>query len=565
MQSRPAIRRGILAALILLTACAAADPNSLAANEAERRSRRGEMAGVAAPFLAGRFAAAQGDTDYAAHEFLRALDADPSSPELRAQAFITALLAGQPDAVRLAAMLPDSQPAVLLLVNADAKAGRWKQAEARLAALPNSGLAVVLQPLLTAWVQAGAGRTNDALATLAAAPNAQRLRGLYTLHGAMIADIGHENAEAARMYRLATQAYGTVDLQLARLVASWQMREGHEDEARQTIASLIDSNPSLALVGPGLLAAAGKRQVRTAADGMAEAYMGLASALRGRERTAFSAILVGLALDLRPDLTSARLLVSELFAGRNKLDLALAALAPVRPDDPLIALVRLREAALTGDLGDTAKALGMLDALARAHPDRPEIPTMQGDLLRTKKRFAEAVTAYDRAIGLLHKPYASADWGLFYNRGIALDRSHQWARAEADFLEALRLQPEQPYVMNYLGYSWTEQGRNLDKARDMIERAVRQRPDDGEILDSLGWVLYRQGDYHRAVQYLERATELSPEDPTINGHLGDAYMAAGRKLEAQFQWRRALTLKPDPEDVPKLEAKLRESGGAVPR
>jgi tetratricopeptide (TPR) repeat protein len=565
MQSRSAIRRGILAALTLLSACAAADPSSLAATDAQRRTSRGEMAGIAAAFLTGRFAAAEGDIDHAASQFLRALGSDPSSSELREQAFMTALLAGRPEAVRLAAMLPDSQPGTLLLANADAKAGRWEQAEARVSALPNAGLAVVLQPLLTAWIQAGEGRTAVALGTLAAAPNAQRLRGLYTLHGAMIADLGRQNAEAARMYRLAAQDYGDADLQLTRQIASWQMREGHAEEARQSIQALTDTNSSLALIGPGLLASAGERQVRNATDGMAEAYMSLAGALRGRERQAFSAVLVQLALDLRPDLTSARLLASELYDGRNKPDLALAALAPVASGDPLLPLVRMRQAALTSELGNTSQALRMLDDLARAHSDRPEIPTLQGDLLRTQKRFAEAVSAYDKAVSLLNKPYSRADWGLFYNRGIALDRAHQWARAEADFIEALRLQPEQPYVMNYLGYSWTEQDRNLARARDMIERAVRQRPDDGEIIDSLGWVLYRQGDYKSAVKYLERASELQPEDPTINGHLGDAYMAAGRKLEAQFQWRRALTLKPDPEEIPKLQAKLRESGDSIPQ
>ena len=130
-------------------------------------------------------------------------------------------------------------------------------------------------------------------------------------------------------------------------------------------------------------------------------------------------------------------------------------------------------------------------------------------------------------------------------------------------MTALNLAPDQPYVLNYLGYSWTEQGRNLARARQMIERAVEQRPSDGAIIDSLGWVMLRQGDYDGAVKSLEHAVELLPEDSTINGHLGDAYWAAGRRQEALFQWRRALNLNPDPEDVPKLQAKLRESEQAL--
>lgn len=560
MQPRPVLRRLVVAALTLLSACAAADPSSLAATGTGHPAAQGEMSGIAAAFLKGRFAAAEGDIDYAATEFLRALSSDPSSPELRQQAFAASLLAGRPEALRLAAMLPDNQPAMFLLADADAKAGRWEQADARFAAMPKAGLAIVLQPLLIAWAQAGEGRTAVALGTLAAAPNAQRLRGLYSFHGAMIADLGHQNAEAARLYRIAMEDFGGTDLQMTRQLASWQMREGHADDARRTVQSLVDSNPEFALIGADLLASVNHRQIRSAADGLAEAYMSVAGALRGRERQAFSGILVQLALDLRPDMASARLLASELYDGSHQPTLALAVLAPVPDSDPLAPIVRMHQAALTAQLGNPAQAQRMLDALAKTHPDRPEIPAMQGDMLRNQKHFTEAAAAYSKAIAMLPKPYTQADWVMFYDRGISFDRSHQWARAEADFLEALTLQPEQPYVMNYLGYSWTEQGRNLDRARSMIERAVRQRPDDGELLDSLGWVLYRQGNYHDAVKYLERATELQPEDPTINAHLGDAYRAIGRKLEAQFQWRRALTLKPDPVDIPKLQAKLRESG-----
>jgi Flp pilus assembly protein TadD len=225
--------------------------------------------------------------------------------------------------------------------------------------------------------------------------------------------------------------------------------------------------------------------------------------------------------------------------------------------------VQLRRAALTEQLGNTDDALRQLDQLARLYPDRPEPLTLKADILRSKRRFADAVTAYDEAVARIPHP-TDANWPLFYDRGIALDRAHQWPRAEADFLHALELSPDQPYVLNYLGYSWTEQGRNLARAKQMIERAVQERPNDGSIVDSLGWVALRQGDVPAAVHQLERAVELDSEDATVNGHLGDAYWAAGRKLEAQFQWRRALNLNPEPDDVPKLEAKLRDgSAGTV--
>ncbi len=150
------------------------------------------------------------------------------------------------------------------------------------------------------------------------------------------------------------------------------------------------------------------------------------------------------------------------------------------------------------------------------------------------------------------------NWVQHYFRGICLERSKQWSKAEADFKKALELQPDQPQVLNYLGYSWVDQGVNLDDGMKMIRRAVEQRPDDGYIVDSLGWAYYRIGNYDEAVKNLERAIELKPEDPTINDHLGDAYWRVGRTLEARFQWAHARDLKAEPEELPKIEAKLKD-------
>ena len=211
-------------------------------------------------------------------------------------------------------------------------------------------------------------------------------------------------------------------------------------------------------------------------------------------------------------------------------------------------------------LARTDEAVALLRAMAAERPHDYQAMVELGDVLRTHDRFKEAVAAYDDAF----QRYGAGqptDWRLYYSRGIALERSRQWPRAESDFRRALELEPQQPMVLNYLGYTWIDQGVHLDRALGMVERAVALSPNDGYIVDSLGWAYFRLGNYDKATENLERAIELVPEDPTINDHLGDAYWRTGRHLEARFQWNRALSFKPEAGEATKIESKLEHGLG----
>ncbi len=545
------IHRAVLLALTLLSACAAADPSS-----GVLPNRGGDPAnGVFGAFLDGQFAMGQADPAEAATWYLRALAADPSNPELTQQAFVACALSGRQEAVQLARRLPDNQAAQLLLGDTEARAGNWAAAEQRFRALPRQGLTQLLQPLLVAWAQAGSGRTDVAITTLRPLIDGQRFRGVYALHAAMMLDLAGNNAEAGHYYTLAQSEFPGLDLRLTQILASWDVRNGHQADAMHLLGQLAQNAPYLAIALPGLIADSQKRVVTRATDGIAEAYLALAGALRQQDAGDFAMLLLRFSLDLRPDFTAARLMAADLLTSQDHPDFALQMLAPVADDDPLGAPVRLQRAALEDRLGHTDEALRELARLSKDYPDSPLPDAQIGDMLRQKNRFADAVAAYDRAIDRLKAP-GHDDWLLFYSRGIAYDRSHQWPKAQADFEHALALAPDQPAVLNYLGYSWADSDKHLSEARQMIDKAVQARPNDGAIVDSLGWVLLREGDTKAAVSTLEHAVELEPQDATINGHLGDAYWAAGRQLEATYQWRRALTLNPEPEDVAKLEAKL---------
>ncbi len=522
----------------------------------------GRVDGGFGAFLAARFAAQHADVGYAASEFMKALAADPTDPQLIQQAFAVNVMAGRPEAARLAAELPDNPVANLLLIDNDVHAARWDAAEQRIRQLPKQGVTQILQPILLAWVQQGAGHPDAALATLRPYTEGQRFRSIYALHAAIIADLAGRTADAARLYKLAQADYQGLNLRLAQILASWYARQGHLADAQRTLDSIASGTDQLTLAVPGLIAGSMARPVARASDGVAEAYLELAAALRQQDANDFAMLLLHLSLDLRPDLTPARMLMADIMESTGHPEAALAILAPVTDQDPLSAVVRLNRAVLAERMGHTDEALHQLDRLEHDYPNSAVPEIQAGDILRDKNRFPEAIIAYDRALALTPGP-AQAVWPLLYARGVAYERSHQWPKAEADFKHALQLAPDQPTVLNYLGYSWADQGTNLAEARKMIDKALQQRPDDGAIIDSLGWVTLRQGDPQAAVKLLERAVELEPEDPTINGHLGDAYWAVGRKLEAMFQWRRALALNPEPEDAARIEARLHETTAAL--
>jgi Flp pilus assembly protein TadD len=205
--------------------------------------------------------------------------------------------------------------------------------------------------------------------------------------------------------------------------------------------------------------------------------------------------------------------------------------------------------------GRIDESITALRGTVAAHPRWIEGYTSLGDMLRRDEQFAEAGKAYDGALALVPHP-ERRHWPLFYQRAITFERSDQWPRAEADFMKALELEPDQPLVLNYLGYSWVEMGENLAEAQAMIEKAVEQRPEDGYIVDSLGWVLFRLGDFDGAVEHLETAVELKPVDPVINDHFGDALWMVGRQTEARFQWKRSLSFEPEADAATRIHRKL---------
>ena len=418
-----------------------------------------------------------------------------------------------------------------------------------------------LRPLLLAWAQQAQGHTDKAMASLQAGLTGH-YAAFYMLHAALIADVAHRDGLATRLYDQLAKAGNQPNVRLAQFLSSWQARSGHLDEARATIRALAVAAPEMAIAVPGLLATIDRPQVADARQGIAEVYVGIAGALRRDDKTSLPAMLLQLGQRLAPELTEARLVAAEMAVADQHYAQVVDVLRQVPPTDPLAPVVQLHLADDEARIGEQADALALLDKLAGSYPDRPEPLVQKGDILSTQKDFTAAAQAYGEAIKRLANP-GKQDWFIYYARGAAEERLHQWPQSEADMQFALTLYPGQPVVLNFLGFSWADQNRNLPQAHEMIQKALDQRPNDGEIVDSLGWVLLRQGAAHDAVRVLEKAAEMMPVDPTITGHLGDAYWETGRHLEAEEQWRRALALGAEPEEAVRIEARLKsaETGG----
>ena len=554
-----------LSACALLGACTPeGDPPVLNSTGAAQVDKMDVGDSGAGNYLAGRHAQKERDFSSASRLLEKALQDSPEDTRLLRRTFLTKLADGDiassaEMAQKIAATEKSAPIAKLVLVVEAIKQGDLTAADAALKTFPNRGFSGFMKPLLQAWVLVGQGRGEDAKTALEPLKKQSGLRVLYELHAALISDVAGLPKVAEGHYKSAGENATRATLRVVQGLGRHLERLGEADKARALYAAYIKENPDSVVLTPAMKRlASGEKPAFLAAnpaEGVSEALFNIASTMT-RQNSAQLALIYGrLSIYLKPDFDLAQMLVAVILESMNRNADAIETYQSVKQTSPLHWAARLRIAGNLEALERDDEAIELLRVLTKEDPTRPGPLVSLGDLLRSDKRFEESIDAYDRAVSLLGD-IEKRHWTILYSRGISLERARQWRRAELDFERALELNPEQPYVLNYLGYSWVDQGINLDRARKMIERAVELRPNDGYIVDSLGWVLYRLGDFKGAVEQLERAVELRSQDPTINDHLGDAYWRAGRQNEARFQWRRALTLKPEEDQIPAIEEKI---------
>jgi len=530
--------------------------------------------GIAGPYLAAEHAARRGDISAAARLYAQALALDPDNTDLIGRTITHQMAAGQieraiPVARRLDAIRPGHHLGALLLAVDALKRGDPAQARALLASGGTDGGPFVGQ-LIDAWAAFAGGDIDAARKMLdeleEAGTGGAAGEIVVAYHLGLQESAAGRDAEALVAFDRATERAGNSTLRLTRIRAGVLARLGQVEDARAAVAerlSRILGDRRLELLERDL--AAGKIPapvVRTGIEGAAESLFGVSGYLSRGDNRQIGLAYAQLAVHLDPGLVEARLLIAGLLQQDEQYDLAITAFEAIPAAAPEALDAEIGRAEAMQQAGRVDEAIAALRNTVAAHPRAIEAHTSLGDMLRRDSRFAEAGKAYDGALALVAHP-ERRHWPLFYQRGISFERSKQWPRAEADFLKALELEPDHPLVLNYLGYSWVEMGENFAEAQAMIEKAVEQRPGDGYIIDSLGWVLYRLGDFDGAVGHLERAVELKPVDPVVNDHLGDALWMVGRRIHARFQWKRSLSFEPEEENAERIRRKLAEGLDAV--
>ena len=508
-------------------------------------------------YLAARFAQRQQDWGAAQHYMNAVVSYDENNSRLTERAFLLSLGAGEYVSARRLGekIVEDPQGAIepaLIFMSSDALArGEFKLAQDYIDRLPEDGFGQYTKPLVTAWALVGQGKRDEAIAHLLA--HSAETDPTFNLHVGMMYDMEGDTENAAKHFTAAMQ--DSLTLHNALLLANFFERTGDTATAHRIYDGLGGLYTRIDAAADGKTAAKDGLRTRRAADGAAVAMYELATMLFERRSYDSAQIYARLVQVLTPQSDFGAMMVGDIASINEHYSEAVEAYNSIDKKSPMYLLSRLRVAEVYEGADHPEAAVKLLRELAASPQARTQALTAIGDMHRRREEFVQAIAAYDEALAGVGEP-AADHWAIVYARGMSLERTNDWDRAEKDLLLALTFQPDNPMILNYIGYSWVDKNVHLEKALDFIRRAVALRPDDGYILDSYGWAFYRVGDMGQAVYWLEKSVALVPDDSTILDHLADAYWQTGRHSEARFKWQRARELSKDADFRSVVERKI---------
>ncbi|SIQ04611.1 Tfp pilus assembly protein PilF [Rhizobium sp. RU33A] len=531
----------------------------------------GSVDSFAGAFLAARTAEADRDYPSAVKFYKKALEFTPNELELQQRLMISLIMNGEFDEGADLAKVLENDPAVERVTSVALgfraiRDGDFAQALEHFKYQGPNDLDRLMNQLLIAWTKVGEGKGEEAL-KLVQDLDGPSWYGIFSNYnaGVMAAMIGDVDAARKALTDTVTDRNGgaTAPDTFARAVialATLEAQAGNRQKALDALAAgdelITNFAPFKALRTEIEAGGQPKPVVASAAQGAAGVLFSIGGALNreGAEDTVMLYLQLSHALD--KDAADTLILLGGIAENAKQPEKAIAFYRQVPETSPMRRISELQLGLTLAETGKVQEAREHLLALIASDPQDIRSYLAYGSVLSDAKDYAAMAENYDKAIEIIGPNPARNHWSVFFQRGIAYERLKKWDTAEPNFHKALELNPDQPQVLNYLGYSWVDMNRNLQEGLEMIKKAVELRPDDGYIVDSLGWAYYRLGRFEEAVVELERAVELRAGDPTINDHLGDAYWRVGRKLEATYQWKRALASEPEEIEVPKIQAKI---------
>ncbi|UXM95967.1 tetratricopeptide repeat protein [Bartonella sp. HY329] len=523
-------------------------------------------------YLAGRIAISDRQSDIAISYLQQALDFDRNSEMVQRDLFLTLMANGKfNEAVPVAILLRNNKELERFtkpVMAADAMNRKhFKQAISVMKYSNPDSLDTITCGVFAAWAKFGQGQRRAAINDIAALEGQEWFRFFKNYHLALMYSLNGQKAEAEKAFTAALKdqdsgaAFPDSYERVIIAYASFQWRNKNVKGAIETLSNgekLLSGRDTLANLR--LAAQNGKQPpalVQSASDGASEIIYNIGTALNRAKAENVAALYLQISLAMRPNSDATIFQLADLSANTDDHKTAIEYYSKIQQGSPYYRESQLRMAMNLADDGQEDKAIELLNGLVKQFGADERVYTGLASIYMQKEDFANTVQILDRYLNQLTTTRPE-NWPLFYQRAIAYERLKLWDKAELDFNKALELQPNQPQVLNYLGYSLVDRDMKLEEALKMIKKAAELRPQDGAIIDSLGWAYYKLGRFNDAVRELERAVKLRPEDSAINDHLGDAYWMAGRKLEATFQWHHAAdNSKIEPDELKKVQQKLK--------
>lgn len=517
-------------------------------------------------YLAGKYAYIKGDFDAAVQFMDQAIDLAPHEKTLLQSTYLTHIAQGDvKKAVQYVQKLIKNDQAdefayMISLVNFIHK-GQYKDGLKLIAQYQDKlePFASIV-PLIKLWLHAG---LKEALPVAEVTEFAQMMTipQTYDYHIGLVYEFLNDPKKAEEYYRKASNPIESMSYRLIEIIGGFFERIANLEQAKNIYNNAQDKENEFFIyetfqsrlkekIAPNF-------DIHNAQEGIAEVLTQFASSYLSMNMYDSSLLFIQLSLYLRPNFPLAQMVLASILMDQKNYTKALQHYKNFSSVSPFYWLGQMKQAEILVETKKTKDAFLLLDAMSVSKPNWASPSLLRANSLRSKKKYQEAILFYNKAIDILEKSTQKTNlWHAYFLRGVCHEMNKDWPKAEKDLEKSIQLRDNYPLSLNYLGFLWVDKGVFLEKGLDLIKKAVALAPDDGAIVDSLGWAYFKLGQIALAQEHLEKAVLLTPNDPQIHDHLGDLYLKLGRVDEARYEWKKSLLFNPSEEEKIKTRDKL---------